>query len=690
MAPQARRSAPSRARAFVTSLVTMVSRSPRSRSARAAFGVAVAVALTLTLGVPPAHALRVATWNILRYQPTALDFATRENNFRTAMAALAPNIDILATQELDHPAGRDSFLINVLNAVQPGQWAASNWLDVGTGEGMAIFYRPDKVTLFNVTSVSAGTRNAMLCGVRLVGYPSSVFFRLYSMHLKAGDPTTTPADSTTRRFDCTTLRNNINLIPVSGSPFLLVGDSNFYGDWEGGLARLTESTNDNDGRVFDPLGLTGTWHNNSSYKNNDTQCPCFGSCLNSDWSGGGMDDRFDLVLGSTNMGDGAGFDLVPGSTVAYGNDGAHFNTDLNGDGFNFAVGYTVATALRDASDHIPVYADLQLPAKVAAASQLDFGRVIVGGTASQNLTVSDAAVVPADELNYSLVAPSGFTAPAGTFTANAGGPGDVRSIGLVASVTGVQTGTLLVNSNAADTASKQVLLSGTVIRHASPSLDSASVVVSTTVDFGDSAIGHFADQDVRVHNQGFDASQAQWSLSGATIVGGNGRFSIAGGFTPALLGGIGTTLTLHFDSFGATLDSTYTATLTLSGADEPLPGGTALPNLTLHLTARPISGVLAVGDAGRALRFEAARPNPLLGGTRFGFELPRAQDVLLEIYDLGGRRVASLVQGEQSAGRHELAWNARDDHGARVAGGLYFARFATPGLTRIDHVVVLP
>ena len=101
--------------------------------------------------------------------------------------------------------------------------------------------------------------------------------------------------------------------------------------------------------------------------------------------------------------------------------------------------------------------------------------------------------------------------------------------------------------------------------------------------------------------------------------------------------------------------------------------------------------MLGVGPGpGHVLRFEPARPNPLSRATTFAFELPRAQAAALEIYDLGGRRVATLAQGEQSAGRHEITWRAADGGGARVAGGLYFARFSTPGMTRVERVVVLP
>jgi hypothetical protein len=434
--------------------------------------------------------------------------------------------------------------------------------------------------------------------------------------------------------------------------------------------------------------MTGTWNANSLYKNYDTQSPCFSACIG---SGGGMDDRFDLVLPSPAMLDGAGFDMIPGSTVPFGNDGAHFNTDINGDGFNFAVGYTVATALRNASDHIPVYVDVQVPAKVSAFSAVDFGRAITGGVATNWLGVGNVALPPADELNYSLTAPAGFTAPAGTFTAVALAPANRHDLFMDTGTTGIKAGTLIVASNAADTANKSVLLSGTVVRHASASLDSLASVTAASVDFGDHAILQFPDVDVRVHNAGFDALQAQLALTGATITGGNGRFSIVGGFTPVSIGGAGITYTIHFDSFGAKLDSTYDATLTFSGADEALPGAQPAANLTVQLSATPISGVLGADAGGpHVLRFESARPNPLTRGTAFAFELPRAQPAMLEIYDLGGRRVASLVAGEQAAGRHEIHWRGDDAQGARVPGGLYFARFATPGLSRVERVIVLP
>jgi hypothetical protein len=67
---------------------------------------------------------------------------------------------------------------------------------------------------------------------------------------------------------------------------------------------------------------------------------------------GGMDDRFDFVLISSYL------SWVSGSYTAFGNDGHHFNDSINAIP-NTAVDGVTAQVLHDASDHLPVFLDLQ-------------------------------------------------------------------------------------------------------------------------------------------------------------------------------------------------------------------------------------------------------------------------------------------------------------------------------------------
>jgi hypothetical protein len=72
-----------------------------------------------------------------------------------------------------------------------------------------------------------------------------------------------------------------------------------------------------------------------------------------------MDDRFDMQLISTEVQNGAGFDIYPGSFHVFANNNTHtFNAAINtGSGASAAV----LAALMASSDHLPVVADYHTP-----------------------------------------------------------------------------------------------------------------------------------------------------------------------------------------------------------------------------------------------------------------------------------------------------------------------------------------
>ncbi len=73
-------------------------------------------------------------------------------------------------------------------------------------------------------------------------------------------------------------------------------------------------------------------------------------------------------------------------------------------------------------------------------------------------------------------------------------------------------------------------------------------------------------------------------------------------------------------------------------------------------------------------------PNPLNPETTIAFSLPQAGDVTLQILDLRGQVVRTLVDGVRGGGRHEVVWNGRDDRGVLVSSGTYLYRLATAEL----------
>ncbi len=106
----------------------------------------------------------------------------------------------------------------------------------------------------------------------------------------------------------------------------------------------------------------------------------------------------------------------------------------------------------------------------------------------------------------------------------------------------------------------------------------------------------------------------------------------------------------------------------------------------------PYLGIVEVGSNGVApvetepetngtppatVRLLGNRPNPFNPTTRIEFELPASTRVRLGIYDIRGRRIAQLMDGNLPAGRHQVVWNARDAVGREVASGVYLYRLQT-------------
>ena len=86
----------------------------------------------------------------------------------------------------------------------------------------------------------------------------------------------------------------------------------------------------------------------------------------------------------------------------------------------------------------------------------------------------------------------------------------------------------------------------------------------------------------------------------------------------------------------------------------------------------------------------AAAPNPARGQVDLGFDLPSAGRVRIGVYDLSGRRIATLVDEWRTAGRHALSWNGRDASGNSLPSGVYLVRLeheneaVTSRITRLD------
>jgi hypothetical protein len=73
------------------------------------------------------------------------------------------------------------------------------------------------------------------------------------------------------------------------------------------------------------------------------------------------------------------------------------------------------------------------------------------------------------------------------------------------------------------------------------------------------------------------------------------------------------------------------------------------------------------------------QPNPVHGSTTIRLALPAQGQVSIEIYDVLGRRVVTLLHGQKEAGYHDLTWQGTDSHGVPVGSGVYFCKVKVDG-----------
>jgi hypothetical protein len=100
-----------------------------------------------------------------------------------------------------------------------------------------------------------------------------------------------------------------------------------------------------------------------------------------------------------------------------------------------------------------------------------------------------------------------------------------------------------------------------------------------------------------------------------------------------------------------------------------------------------IGGTTDVEAIPAVLTFAPIHPNPASGAASFRFGLPVRSHVKLELYDVLGRRVRTLLDTDRPAGWYDAAWPGTLDHGEAASAGMYFARLSVGG-KRLDRRLV--
>lgn len=106
------------------------------------------------------------------------------------------------------------------------------------------------------------------------------------------------------------------------------------------------------------------------------------------------------------------------------------------------------------------------------------------------------------------------------------------------------------------------------------------------------------------------------------------------------------------------------------------------------------SGIIALNAAGasqlpKEYALRGNYPNPFNAKTIISFALPQESRVTLDIYNILGQKVKTLVDGAMPAGYHNLEWNGTDHNGLGVSSGVYLYKLKADGFTRVNRMTFL-
>jgi len=83
-------------------------------------------------------------------------------------------------------------------------------------------------------------------------------------------------------------------------------------------------------------------------------------------------------------------------------------------------------------------------------------------------------------------------------------------------------------------------------------------------------------------------------------------------------------------------------------------------------------------------------PNPFNPETTIAFSIANnAQHTQLEIYNIKGQKVKTLVNEQLEVGRYKAIWKGTDNSGRKVASGIYFYKFNTNDYHKINKMILI-
>lgn len=71
------------------------------------------------------------------------------------------------------------------------------------------------------------------------------------------------------------------------------------------------------------------------------------------------------------------------------------------------------------------------------------------------------------------------------------------------------------------------------------------------------------------------------------------------------------------------------------------------------------------------------------------YTLDKAQPIEMDVYNLKGQKVRSLINKSMTAGEHKLSWDGKNDAGNSVANGVYFVKMKSGNAVQTQKLMLL-
>ena len=304
--------------------------------------------LLLTFPAYAQDSLRIMSYNLLMY-PGGTSYS-RQADLQYVLQSYTP--DILGVCELETEQAADDILTGILQNINPDFRRGRFEMDHSNPNGtlhQLIFYNNAKLELVRQGYVTTQVRDINHYTFRLRTATGDTL-DVYELHLKASSGTT---NEQKRHNMILRLEQSLDSLPASRY-VIVMGDFNLYNSSEPAYTEMTDPNHHI--TLLDAANRPGSWHNNSAYADVHTQSTHRNNNAPYDnFVGGGLDDRFDLIMLSGNLlDDTQSLHYRTGSFMAYGNNGNCFNGNINDSNCSGTFSQTLRNHLFEVSDHLPV------------------------------------------------------------------------------------------------------------------------------------------------------------------------------------------------------------------------------------------------------------------------------------------------------------------------------------------------